>query len=86
MTKSNKEKGMVELNKTLNTAQDLVLDNPQSIVIDKSISSKLKNVVADFPEYKLSSTKLMNTIVNEWLEKNREELISNHILKYNNRY
>lgn len=86
MAKSLKDKDIFSLENTLQTAKSLVLNNPKVVQFDNSIIIKLKNIVTDFPDHGLSSTKLLNAIVLKWLEEHRDELMKNHILNSAKRY
>lgn len=86
MAKSVNDKSVSSLKSTLIESKSLVLDSPKTVQIDSNILFKLKNIVTDFPEYGLSSTKVLNTIIFKWLEDNREELLQHHILNAPTRY
>ena len=65
---------------TLLESKSTILDSPKTIQIDSNTLFKLKNIVTDFPEYGLSSTKVLNAIIFKWLEDNRDELLQHHML------
>lgn len=86
MAKSVNDKSVSSLKNTLLESKSLILGSPKTVQIDSNILFKLKNIVTDFPEYSLSSTKLFNTIISKWLEDNRDELLQHHMLNASRRY
>lgn len=50
----------------------MLFNSPKTVQIVGNILPKIKNVITDFPEYSLSSTKVFNTIIYKWLEENKK--------------
>ena len=86
MAKSVNDKIVSSLKSTLLESKSMILDSPKTVQIDSNILFKLKNIVTDFPEYGLSSTKVLNAIIFKWLEDNRDELLQHHMLNASRRY
>jgi len=86
MAKSVNDKSVSSLKSTLLESKSMILDSPKTVQIDSNILFKLKNIVTDFPEYGLSSTKILNAIIFKWLEDNRDELLQHHMLNASRRY
>lgn len=86
MAKSVNDKSVSSLKSTLLESKSMILDSPKTVQIDSNILFKLKNIVTDFPEYGLSSTKVLNAIIFKWLEDNRDELLQHHMLNASRRY
>ncbi|MGO4878793.1 hypothetical protein ACEN2P_19475 [Pedobacter psychrotolerans] len=86
MAKSVNDQSVSSLKSTLLESKSMILDSPKTVQIDSNILFKLKNIVTDFPEYGLSSTKVLNAIIFKWLEDNRDELLQHHMLNASRRY
>nr|WP_199158674.1 hypothetical protein [Pedobacter sp. ASV2] len=86
MAKSVNDKSVYSLKSTLLESKSMIRDSPKTVQIDSNILFKLRNIVTDFPEYGLSSTKVLNAIIIKWLEDNRDELLQHHMLNASRRY
>jgi hypothetical protein len=86
MAKSTKSKRTHTLEDTLQASTSILVQTPKTVILDNTIVMKIKNIVLDFPEYKLSTTKLVNGIVLKWLDDHREELLQHHLSKSSDRY